>query len=77
MNFSEYVRWCNERTRDGCWDILTAMTCFNIIKTVKKVPFWKREKYWKDVYENRVLEEIIFQSKTPSQKEKDVETIRK
>lgn len=73
MNFSEYVRWCNERARDGCWDILTAMTCFNIIKTVKKVPFWKREKYWKDVYENRVLEEIIFQSKTSSQKENDVE----
>lgn len=59
MSFKEFVNWCNDRTCDGCWGMLTALTCIDLIKRVRKVPFWKREKYWKQEYESRVLGEIV------------------
>lgn len=59
MKFKEFVNWCNERACDGCWGTLTAMACIDSIGEVKKVPFWKREKFWKENYEQQVLEEII------------------
>lgn len=59
MKFKEFVNWCNERACDGCWGTLTAMACIDLIGKVKKVPFWKREKIWKENYEQQALEEII------------------
>lgn len=59
MKFKEFVNWCNERAFDGCWGMLEAMVCIDLIGKVKKVPFWKREKLWKENYEQQVLEEII------------------
>lgn len=59
MKFKEFVSWCNDRSCDGCWSMLTAITCIELIKIVRKVPFWKREKYWKLVYESKVLEQIV------------------
>ena len=59
MKFKEFVNWCNERACDGYWGTLTAMACIDSIGEVKKVPFWKREKFWKENYEQQVLEEII------------------
>lgn len=59
MKFKEFINWCNERTCDGYWGMLTAMACIDLIGEVKKVPFWKREKIWKENYEQQVLEEII------------------
>lgn len=51
MRFKEFVNWCNERACDGYWGMLTAMTCIDLIGEVIKVPFWKREKFWKENYE--------------------------
>lgn len=59
MKFKEFVSWCNERVCDGCWGMLTAMACVDIMGKVKEVPFWKREKFWKENYEQQVLEEIV------------------
>lgn len=59
MKFKEFAKWCNERACDGCWGMLEAMACIDLIGEVKKVPFWKREKFWKENYEQQVLEEII------------------
>lgn len=59
MKFKEFVNWCNKRACDGFWGILTAMACIDLIDKVKKVPFWKREKIWKENYEQQALEEII------------------
>ena len=59
MKFKEFVNWCNERACDGFWGMLTAMVCIDLIGKVKKAPFWKREKIWKENYEQQVLEEII------------------
>lgn len=44
MKFKEFTNWCNERACDGCWGMLEAMACIDLIGEVKKVPFWKREK---------------------------------
>lgn len=59
MTFKEFTDWCNERACDGFWGMLTAMTCIDLMETVKKQPFWKREKFWKQEYEQRVLDEIV------------------
>lgn len=59
MKFKEFVRWCNERACDGCWGMIESMACIDLIKTVREKPFWKREKFWREEYEQRVLNEIV------------------
>ena len=59
IKFKEFINWCNERACDGCWGILEAMACIALIKEIRKIPFWKREKFWKENYEQQVVEEII------------------
>lgn len=59
MKFKEFVSWCNDRARDGCWGRKEAIICTDIIKKVKKNRFWKREKFWKEFYEKPVLDEIV------------------
>ena len=59
MKFKEFVSWCNDRAADGCWGSRHAMICIDVIHDVRKEPFWKREKYWKETYENQVVISII------------------
>ena len=59
MKFKEFTNWCNERACGGCWGMLKAIACINLINEVMKIQFWKREKFWKENYEQQVLEEII------------------
>lgn len=59
MKFKEFVNWCNERAFYGCWGMLEAIACINLINEIMKIQFWKREKFWKENYEQQVLEEII------------------
>lgn len=59
MKFKEFVNWCNERACDGCWGMLETIACINLINEIMKIQFWKREKIWKENYEQQVLEEII------------------
>ena len=59
MTFKEFTVWCNERACDGCWGMLTAMTCLDLMATVNKIPFWKREKVWRKQHEKQVLDEIV------------------
>lgn len=39
--------------------MLTAMACIDLIQQVRKIPFWRREKFWKQNYEQQVLDEIV------------------
>lgn len=59
MRFSEFVSWCNERASDGCWGMIEALSCMNIVKEVRKEKFWRREKVWKDKYEMDVVNQIV------------------
>lgn len=59
MKFREFVSWCNQRATDGRWGILEAMVCIDIMETVRKERFWKREKFWKEKYADDVLEQIV------------------
>lgn len=59
MKFKEFTNWCNERACDGCWGMLEAIACINLINEIMKIQFWKREKIWKENYEQQALEEII------------------
>lgn len=55
MKFKEFTNWCNERACDGCWGMLEAMACINLMDEIRKTPFWKGEKFWKENYEHQVL----------------------
>lgn len=39
--------------------MLEAIACIKLINEIMKIQFWKREKIWKENYEQQVLEEII------------------
>lgn len=59
MTFKEFEAWCNQRACDGCWGMLEAMTCIDILKTVRKKWFLKREKFWQEEYADDVMEQIV------------------
>lgn len=59
MTFKEFTAWCNERACDGQWDMLTAMVCIDLMAEIRKIPFWKRERAWREQYEKQVLTEIV------------------
>lgn len=49
MTFKQFVKWCNERAYDGCWGFQTAQMCIGVMREIRKLPFWKREKAWKQI----------------------------
>lgn len=59
MSFKEFLAWCNERACDGCWGLIEAMICIDVITEVGKKPFWKREKFWRETYMTEVIREIV------------------
>lgn len=59
MTFREFVSWCNERACDGCWGMLEAMVCIDIIGKVRKQRFWKRERFWQEEHAVDVMEQIV------------------
>lgn len=59
MKFKEFENQCSERACDGCWGMPEAIACINVINEIMKIQFWKREKFWKENYEQQVLKEII------------------
>lgn len=59
MTFKQFENWCNERSCDGCWGAIEAMVCIGMIREIRKLPFWKREKEWRNKYEKKILDEIV------------------
>ena len=47
MRYRRFKKWCNDRTVDGCWEHAEARICLNIVSEIDRLPFWKREKAWK------------------------------
>ena len=60
MKYKEFVVWCNQRACDGQWGINTAICCIEVIIHIKKIPFWKRERVWKQNFESAILNEIVY-----------------
>lgn len=59
MKFKEFESWCNQRACDGCWGMLEAMSCIDILNTINRKWFWKREKLWQSKYATDVMEQIV------------------
>lgn len=59
MTFRKFMEWCNHRAADGCWSMTTATVCINIINEILKERFWKREKVWKEKYEEMIVRDIV------------------
>lgn len=59
MKFKEFVSWASDRAADGFWSYQIAVVSSAIIDDVRKIPFWKRERIWRDKYEKDVLDELV------------------
>lgn len=59
MKFKEFVTWASDRAADGFWSCQIAVVSLAIIEDVKKIPFWKRERIWRDKYEKDVLNDLV------------------
>ena len=59
MKYKECVDWCNQRACDGCWSMKTAIYCIGVCSTINSYRFWKREKIWKEKYEEEVVRDIV------------------
>lgn len=59
MKYKEFREWCNKRAADGCWDMMTSMFCVWVLGEVRKIPFWKREKVWKEKYEEEIMRDVV------------------
>lgn len=49
MKYKEFVAWCNNRACDGQWSMATAVHCISIMREIRNLPFWKREKEWQKI----------------------------
>ena len=59
MTFKEFTKWCNARACDGNWGLHHVLTCTSIYNEIKEIPFWKRERVFKNKYAKHVYEEIV------------------
>lgn len=59
MTFKEFKAWCNRRASDGCWGMMTAMICCDVVKDVLKEPFWRREKVWQKQHAKEIVEQLV------------------
>lgn len=59
MKYKDFIDWCNDRATDGDWNLQLATECINIIEEFKKIPWWKRNKIWKQIYEQQVASLIV------------------
>lgn len=59
MKYKDFCTWCNQRAADGCWGMQTAMFCVWVVDEVSKIPFWKREKIWKEKYEEEIMRDVV------------------
>ena len=62
MKYKEFNNWCNQRAADGCWGLKEAMTCIDACHMFSNIPFWKRERIWRESKSRAVLEEIVTET---------------
>ena len=58
MTWKQFQRWCNERACDGCWGYEEAMLCIDVLRMIRRLPFWKRKRVWRKV-EDKMLAKVI------------------
>lgn len=59
MSFREFEKWCNDRAFDGCWGMCEAIICIGALNQVRKHPFWRREKVWREEFREFIEENIV------------------
>lgn len=60
MTYKEFNKWCNDRACDGYWGMNTVIFCIGVNEDMKKTPFWKKKKVWKEKYQE-IAEQIVEQ----------------
>lgn len=59
MKFKQFKWWCEERACDGCWGVIEAQMCIEILRELRAYWPWQREKEWQRQYKEWVMEHIV------------------
>ena len=59
MKYKEFRKWCSQRASDGCWGMFHATCCIHVLAEIEKLPFWKRERFWREKYMENVMNDIV------------------
>lgn len=59
MTYREFRQWCKKRVHDGCWGMLEALTCCDIVSEMQLLPFWRRERVWRESEARKVAQKIV------------------
>lgn len=59
MKFKEFKKWCYDRSIDGGWNVQVANLSIQIINIVNWKPFWLRERFWANKWEEKVVRAIV------------------
>lgn len=60
MSYKEFVKWCGDRSCDGCWGMRQALDCIQILEFIRRKPFWRREWVWKEFFRDDVMRLIVI-----------------
>lgn len=55
MKFKEFVKWCDDRAYDGCWGLMEAIICIDIIEKVQKIASGKEKRFGKNFTRKQFL----------------------
>lgn len=61
MTFKQFRKWCNERACDGAWGPYNAVICLSVAKAVRRIPFWRRERFWRKIDEDLQIVETFVE----------------
>ena len=60
MKYKEFVKWCNERAADGCWDINAIRYCYCVMQIINAYKWpWKKQRVWHKEYERDIVSNIV------------------
>ena len=59
MKYKEFSDWCNQRACDGCWSMKTAIYCIDLCSYINSFAPWKREKIWRNNYEDMIVKNVV------------------
>lgn len=60
LTYKEFVKWCDDRLDDNTWLPSEALLCF-IARTACSRKWFGREKFWNEVYRNKINTDVIQQ----------------
>lgn len=66
MKFKDFAKWYEQNSSNSHWNSSMSSYCENVIRKLRNVKWWRRERVWKRNYEDIVLRNIVVPFKVKS-----------